>query len=94
MIPPNQNSGWTSADLELLQKLWSERASLDDMMLALGRSGSSVLAQLTIRGYLYFSQKTQAFHLASPLWTVKDVQRADRRVWSDTEHQPLQDPPA
>lgn len=82
MLPPNQNMAWEQADYDSLGRLWDAGASIEQMSTALGRSPHSVVSQLTIRGYVYFSSKTQAFHLARPLWTVKDLQRATARLWT------------
>ena len=74
----NANQPWTPAEHETLDQMWHSKASLQDMAMALGRSGSSIAAQLTQRGYVYFSQRTEGFHLVAPLWSLRHVQTIDK----------------
>lgn len=75
----NANKPWDRADYVLLGELWGENATLKEMAVALGRSGSSVCAQLAIRGYLYFSSTKMAYYPTNPYcWeTVKEVRAVD-----------------
>lgn len=84
---PNQNLAWSPADREKLAHMWADQTPLVEMAEVLGRSGSSIAAQLTVIGLVYFSQKTQAYHYGQPVWTLQDVRKVDKH-----QARPLIDP--
>jgi hypothetical protein len=86
---PRANDPWTQADFEKLAQLWESNAELAEMAVAMGRSGSGVMAQLAQRGYVYYSQRTQAFHPTAPYMTMRQVQAVDKYIEArNTVHPP------
>lgn len=87
MKPPKQNEPWTENDYMTLQLLWETDAPLEDICQALGRSASSVAAQLANKGYVYFSNQRGAYIRVvpppPPLWTVREIREINQKVWPD-----------
>jgi hypothetical protein len=86
MKPPRSNEQWTEDDYETLKLLWETDATLEDLCLALGRSASSVVAQLANKGYAYFSPKYDAYVRIVPvpiLWTTRELREINQKVWPE-----------
>lgn len=88
MKPPRGSEQWTPEDYETLKLLWETDAPLQDICQALGRSASSVAAQLANKGYVYFSMKHDAYVRIVPvpvLWTTRELREINNATWTDKE---------
>lgn len=86
--PINANKLWTPEERAELARLWEEGAGLAKIAKQMGRSGSAVVAQLVVGGYLYFSKATNGFHLTVPYLTMKQIQTVDKLMEVQSETAP------
>lgn len=77
---PNANKLWEPSEHETLNQMWHTGATLEDMAMALGRSGSGIVAQLAALGHIYFSNQKMAYFRNEAMWTIKQVQVVDRKM--------------
>lgn len=85
--PPRQNEPWTEDDYTTLNLLWETDADLKDICLALGRSASSVAAQLANKNYVFFWGAKAAYFRVQPppppLWTPRTLRELNQEIWPD-----------
>lgn len=78
--PANHNKVWTDEEREQLRAMWSDNTPLENIANTFARTASSVVAQLQQMQLVFYSARTEAFYIAEPIWTMKDVQRVDKKI--------------
>jgi hypothetical protein len=82
---PNAGKLWEPSEIETLDQMWHSESTLEEMVLALGRTAGAISAKLVERGFLYFSQKTMGYHLVGPWWTTKQIYNFDKKLKENYE---------
>lgn len=80
MNPQNHNKVWDDQERAQLKQMWDDNALLEDMANTFARTASSIVAQLQQMKLVFYSPRTESFHIAEPIWTMRDVQRIDKKI--------------
>lgn len=78
--PANHNKVWTDEEREQLRQMWTDNIALEEMANTFARTASSVVAQMQQMNLVFYSPRNEAFYIAEPIWTMREVTTIDKKV--------------